>query len=100
MKNLSLFFLVLFLLSLSESIQGQSNWVLQYSGTNAILGGVYLPDVNIGYVVGNNGLILKTTNAGFNWNFLNSGTTTNLWDVYFTNVNTGFAVGGILSVMQ
>ncbi len=61
---------------------------------------IYFIDENIGFVVGYNGAIYKTTNAGTTWLKLNSGTTLHLHSVYFIDENVGFvssiAAGGCL----
>lgn len=46
-----------------------------------------------GYVVGDSGIIMKTTDGGFNWIRQSSGTTLSLNSVFFTDINTGYAVG-------
>lgn len=46
-----------------------------------------------GYVCGENGTIIKTTNGGYNWTFLNSGTRKLLYDIHAINDHTCFAVG-------
>jgi len=51
-------------------------------------------DENNGWVVGDSGTILKTTNAGATWAQQTSGTEHNLLAVCFKNLNTGWAVGG------
>lgn len=43
--------------------------------------------------MGENGLILRTTNGGANWVSQISGTTADLHVVYFTDSNNGTAVG-------
>jgi len=57
------------------------------------LNSVYFPDNNIGYAVGDNGRILKTTNGGTAWSICTSGVTTPLNSVFFTDINTGYAIG-------
>jgi photosystem II stability/assembly factor-like uncharacterized protein len=51
------------------------------------------PDANNGAVVGNNGLILRTTDGGQNWVPQASGTTSQLRAVCFRDANTGTVVG-------
>lgn len=51
----------------------------------------------IGFVVGFNGDIYKTINAGKSWQKQNSGTTLHLFSVFFLNENIGFAAGGAMS---
>ncbi|MBK9451315.1 MAG: hypothetical protein IPN95_18280 [Bacteroidetes bacterium] len=46
-----------------------------------------------GWVVGNDGVILTTSDAGQTWVQQNSGTTSHLTSVSFTNVSVGIAVG-------
>ncbi len=50
-------------------------------------------DENSGWLVGNNGLIVKTTNGGESWDTQTSGTSLNLFGVDFINSLTGWAVG-------
>jgi photosystem II stability/assembly factor-like uncharacterized protein len=70
-----------------------SAWYPQTSGTTQTLNSVYFTSSNIGYVVGNNGIILKTTDKGARWNIQVSGTTSNLYSVRFLDAQNGFAVG-------
>ena len=39
-------------------------WDALSSGTNILLNSIYFTDDNTGYVIGENGIILKTTNGG------------------------------------
>ncbi len=70
-----------------------SNWYFQTSGTTVTLNSVYFASADIGFICGNSGVILKTTNKGANWQTLSSGTTGNLYSVRFINTSTGFAAG-------
>ena len=70
-----------------------AQWVPQNSGTTKILTSVYFTDANIGYAVGGNGTILKTTNGGTDWESQNSGTSVNLISVHFPQPDTGYAIG-------
>lgn len=45
-----------------------------------------------GFVVGDSGVVLKTTNTGYNWNSINANTNLNLISTYFINSDTGFIV--------
>ena len=75
----------------SFSLFGQ--WTGVDSGTTNNLNGAYLLDSGIGFVVGDAGTILKTTDAGATWTPLVSGTTNVLNDVYLFDFNQGVAVG-------
>lgn len=68
-----------------------SLWTAQASGTTNNLFSIFFIG-STGYVVGDLGTILKTTDSGNTWVALNSGTTNVLRSVYFTNANTGYAV--------
>ena len=70
-----------------------SQWYPQTSGTTDRLFSVHFPTLNNGYVVGDEGTILKTINGGINWTSQSSGTAYSLTDVCFVDANTGFVVG-------
>lgn len=71
------------------------NWVPAFQSSScAYLFGIFFNNDNTGYVVGNNGFILKTSNCGENWIQQTSNYYTSIWDVWFTDINTGFVVGG------
>ena len=71
-----------------------AQWYQQNSGTNAKLNSVHFEDSNIGWAVGDSGIILHTTNGGQEWIIQISGTTTSLSDISFIDHNNGLAVGG------
>src|SRR6266567_522356 len=68
-------------------------WSAANSGTNNNLNGGYLLDSGVGFVVGDAGTIVKTTDAGMTWSPLTSGTMNALHDVYFFDATQGIAVG-------
>ncbi len=47
----------------------------------------------MGYLCGENGLIMKTTDGGINWTLQNSWVTSRLYDIKFLNPDSGIAVG-------
>lgn len=53
-----------------------------------------------GVVVGNNGLVARTTDAGNSWNKVNSNTTNQLRWVHFPSEMVGFAVGNSGTVIK
>ena len=87
MKKITILFFVLFALPI------YSQWVQQNSGVSIQLNDVYCINENFVVVVGNNGTILKTTDAGTHWISKTSGTTFNLTKVKFANSNVGYAIG-------
>jgi photosystem II stability/assembly factor-like uncharacterized protein len=84
------YFFLLTLFSVNGAI---AQWVQQNSGTTRNLNSVYFTDSNTGYIVGDHGIILKTTDGGTNWMAQSSGTIHDLRSVYFTDAGTGYAVG-------
>ncbi len=74
---------------------GSPSITSQTSGTpnNTALNGIFMLDLNSGWIVGSSGTILKTTNGGTNWNPQTSGITTELRSVHFKDANEGWAVG-------
>jgi len=91
------------LLSLSSPSTGYNTVILKYtssSGYNLVyqdqnqkLSDVYFPSVNFGYVAGDSGLVLRSSDLGDTWSILNTGFDLKLNSVFFTNDSTGYVVG-------
>jgi hypothetical protein len=58
---------------------------------------MFFVDENIGFVVGYNGVIYKTIDAGTTWRKQNSGTSLHLHSVYFIDENVGFVSSHAMS---
>ena len=71
----------------------QLTWELKTSGTTEQLVSIHFVNSNIGYAVGGNGVIVKSTDAGENWVAQASGTTDFLYDVFFIDELVGWACG-------
>lgn len=94
----------------SEVILRTTNGGLSWTVANLYNGGVYpreqnaldFPTLTIGYSVGSNGRILKTTDAGATWALQTTGITTEIFDVDFTSTTTGYAAadGRILKTVN
>jgi len=69
-------------------------WVPQDSGVTSNLNDVYCLTANTVLVVGDGGVILKTTDGGENWIQKTSGTVQFLRKIQFANSTTGYAAGG------
>jgi photosystem II stability/assembly factor-like uncharacterized protein len=72
---------------------GKINWTHLQNGLDSVFNSVFFIDANLGYVVGNGGTIIKTTNGGSTWNKQASNDSVDFYSVYFTNADTGYAVG-------
>ena len=94
-KNLLALLILAFLLSNIFTGNCYAQWQIQTSGTNEHLRSICFTGVNnqIGYAVGYNGIILKTTNLGVNWSFINTPTIYNLYSVNFNTPENGWIVG-------
>src|ERR1051325_1832351 len=68
-------------------------WSAANSGTTSNLNAGHLLDSGVGFVVGDAGTIVKTTDTGMMWSPLASGTTNALHNVYFFDAAQGVAVG-------
>ena len=69
-----------------------AQWTQLSTGTTQRLNEIFFTSKDTGYVVGANGTILKTTNAGEQWISQNAGIAENLNDVYFVNGRQGWIV--------
>jgi photosystem II stability/assembly factor-like uncharacterized protein len=64
------------------------------------LSSIHFPNANYGYVVGDGGKLLKTTDGGNTWNYMHSETTINLSGVFFTDSITGFIIGSAATLLK
>lgn len=69
------------------------NWTVQASGTILDLNGVSFVDAKHGWLVGEDGVILRTDDGGATWNAQGSGTNNGLLAVSFAGAGFGCAVG-------
>ena len=69
-----------------------TGWVTLLGGTTADLMGAAFTSATSGFIVGNAGTILKTTDGGQSWTKQTSGTTNNLSAVFASNANV-YVVG-------
>jgi photosystem II stability/assembly factor-like uncharacterized protein len=84
--------------SFISSVFGQ--WSPVDSGTTSNLNGAILLDSGTGFVVGDTGTILKSTDAGATWAPLTSGTSTTLHGIYFFDPDEGVAVGDSGTILR
>jgi photosystem II stability/assembly factor-like uncharacterized protein len=81
------------LLVFYATLSAFGQWFPVSSGTTNNLNGSYLLGSRTGFIVGEAGTILKTTDLGATWAPLASGTTTTLHEVYLFDPDEGVAVG-------
>jgi len=71
-----------------------SQWTEKNTGTNNNIISAHIRGSNeIAYAVGNNGVVIRTTNAGESWTPTSSPTSNRLNSTFFTSDNTGFVAG-------
>ena len=76
---------------LYKTIDGGANWTLHYENNAVGANDIHFPTDSIGYIVGNLGKVLKTTDAGDSWlDFSTASITGSLKTVWFTSPDTGF----------
>ena len=80
---------------LQSNLNPQSGWVAQNSGINQNLFAVHFFNQKIGWAVGDEGTIIKTSNSGNDWAIQFSGTSTNLTALIFVDTLTGWVVGRV-----
>jgi len=77
----------------------QGEWKLVFeSQDQTYYQGLHFVDINNGWVVGDSGVIVHTTDGGFSWDAQQSGTLVSLKTVFFVNVQRGWVGGGGNSV--
>ncbi|OQA00089.1 MAG: Ycf48-like protein precursor [Bacteroidetes bacterium ADurb.Bin408] len=92
--NLLIFNFVLFIACINIS-DAQNQWVEVFSAkrNNNRLHDIVFTDNLNGYIVGQGGIILKTTDGGNTWLNVESGTKETLFSVSFVDKKTGYACG-------
>jgi photosystem II stability/assembly factor-like uncharacterized protein len=81
------------IIRISNASTDSPSFSYQTSGTSVRLNAVFMLDANSGWIVGDSGTILKTTDGGATWPPVTSGTSTNLRGVHFINSEEGWVVG-------
>ena len=87
-------FTLIFIIHAVTTYAQTYEWIAQESGVDKSLNDVFFTDSDKGWVVGNDGIILHTTNGGENWVQQTSGTTERLRTLQFINADTGWVAGG------
>jgi photosystem II stability/assembly factor-like uncharacterized protein len=100
MKKNLITFLLFFIIVCIKAQSQPYGWFTQTSGTLSNLNNVYFANSNTGIAVGQQGIVLRTTNGGTNWTAQNSGTPNHLFGVFFVNAVTGFIVGDVGLILK
>ncbi|OGC23262.1 hypothetical protein A2291_08490 [candidate division WOR-1 bacterium RIFOXYB2_FULL_42_35] len=77
-----------------------ATWTDQTSPTSEALKDITFPTTTTGWIVGDNGLILKTVNSGTTWSTVTSGVSVNLRGVSFSTSLEGWVVGNSGTILH
>ncbi len=78
--------------SFSTEVSRTDRWLSQQSPTAKNLRSIFFTDTLTGWIGGDSGLILKTTNGGINWVRQETGLNTTVYSLFFTTADTGYAL--------
>jgi photosystem II stability/assembly factor-like uncharacterized protein len=78
----------------------ETGWYLQASPVTTTLRGVDFVDSLHGWICGDQGVILHTTNGGETWAQQSLGSTLRVNDIDFADMNTGYAVGELSTIWR
>ena len=81
------------LAKVQKALSSNSTWQQVASPVSATFCGVCFPTSSIGYVCGNEGVILKTTDGGTTWQTAYSNPDAYISKILFTSASAGIAVG-------
>ena len=87
----TLFYVTLLLLATSSAASSQ--WIQQQSGVSSLIGGVCFTSSSNGWAVGQNNIILKTTNAGAQWSQVTTSVSDAFYKVAFADSMNGWITG-------
>jgi len=98
MKNMK--FLIALLLLLAQIHVKAQTWFPIASGTSKNLNSIHFPSANVGYICGDDSLLLKTTDGGLTWNPINfsginlTGWNNNILNLQFLTDSIGYLTAG------
>lgn len=84
--------LVIYYVLFTYSVEAQQYWSRISSPVLTDLKDCFFIDKNTGWISGDDGKIIKTTNGGNNWSIQNTGLANNIEEIFFLNVSTGWAL--------
>ncbi len=92
MTNAKMLLMIWLVLSIAPALYGQSNWYQIARPTTRNLNKASFIDSAHGWVAGDYGTILKTTNGGKNWSVQNAGSTDDIKYIFMFNERIGWAI--------
>jgi len=73
-------------------VRAQGSWSINQTPVQDDLRKIFFVDSSYGWIAGDSGVILRTTNSGLNWNLQNRNNTYYFNDIFFLDRNTGWAI--------
>jgi len=96
-----MFLLLLAFLLSGRAISQSNGWFVPgETPTTSTLNDICTLTADTAIAVGDNGVILKTTDGGISWIVLSGGTSVHLQSVYFVNSKIGWAVGRDRTILK
>ena len=92
MKMTRYILIVIFLVFFTSLNYSQQYWIRQNSPTNFNLRKCFFVDSLTGWIAGDSGVIIKTTNGGINWQTQNSQIKSYITTVFFLNKRLGWGM--------
>lgn len=90
LKKASLYLILTFMMS--GSSYSQNYWSIIPGPTSKTLTNCFFINPSTGWISGDSGTIIHTTNSGNNWEIQNSGTFNNIESIFFLNERLGWAL--------
>ncbi|HMQ69455.1 MAG TPA: YCF48-related protein [Ignavibacteria bacterium] len=92
MNNVLKIIFITFLFIYPHNSHSQDFWSVIESPTTKNLTDISFINSNTGWIAGDSGIIIRTTNGGTDWTVQSSGTFNNIEDIFFLNERLGWAV--------
>jgi len=92
LKNIIYILIIVFSVSTSIDTFAQDYWIEQSSPTTKYLRSVFFTDTLNGWISGDSGLIIHTSNKGITWTIQPTGLNREVISLFFLNADTGFAL--------
>ncbi|MEP7146376.1 MAG: T9SS type A sorting domain-containing protein [bacterium] len=87
-----IFIIILIFISTQTKLHSQEYWLKQQSPTINNLSVCFFTDSLRGWIGGDSGIIIHTTNKGQSWSFQKTGVTYNINSIFFLNERNGYAL--------
>ncbi|MBS1516671.1 MAG: T9SS type A sorting domain-containing protein [Bacteroidetes bacterium] len=84
--------LIIILFSAFKAEAGDSYWIVQQSPVKNNFTSCFFTDSTYGWIAGDSGVIIHTSDNGADWNVQITGIRNNIYDIFFVSRDVGFAI--------